>query len=82
MRSSYSDIEYANNKRLTGRERISCEIDANTPWLTLLTAAPPSIKNRDGKRDEELHQSKNGKNWCFDMKPDIVLRIAANQVAS
>jgi IS5 family transposase len=26
-----------------------------------LIAAPPSTKNNDGKRDPEMHQSKNGK---------------------
>ena len=33
-----------------------------------LIAAPPSTKNRDEKRDPEMHQSKKGKNWFFGMK--------------
>lgn len=36
-----------------------------------LIAAPPSTKNKDGKRDEEMHQSKKGKNWFFGMKAHI-----------
>jgi IS5 family transposase len=31
-----------------------------------LIAAPPSTKNRDEKRDPEMHQSKKGKNCNFD----------------
>lgn len=33
-----------------------------------LIAAPPSTKNRDGKRDDEMHQSKKGNQWHFGMK--------------
>ena len=36
-----------------------------------LIAAPPSTKNRDEKRDPEMHQSKKGKNWFFGMKTHI-----------
>jgi IS5 family transposase len=36
-----------------------------------LIAAPPSTKNRDEKRDPEMHQSKKGKNWFFGMKAHI-----------
>ncbi len=36
-----------------------------------LIATPPSAKNRDGKRDPEMHQSKKGKNWLFGMKAHI-----------
>lgn len=36
-----------------------------------LTAAPPSTKNRDEKRDPEMHQSKKGANWFFGMKAHI-----------
>jgi transposase, IS5 family len=33
-----------------------------------LIAAPPSTKNRDGKCDPEMHQSKKGNDWHFGMK--------------
>ncbi len=33
-----------------------------------LIAAPPSTKNKDGKRDPEMHQSKKGNEWNFGMK--------------
>ena len=32
-----------------------------------LIAAPPSTKNREGKRDEEMHQTKKGNQWHFGM---------------
>lgn len=36
-----------------------------------LIAAPPRPKNRDEKRDPELHQSKKGKNRFFGMRAHI-----------
>ncbi len=36
-----------------------------------LIAAPPSTKNREGKRDSEMHQTKKGKQWHFGMKVHI-----------
>lgn len=36
-----------------------------------LIAAPPSTKNKDGKRDAEMHQSKKGNQWHFGMKAHI-----------
>ena len=36
-----------------------------------LIAAPPSTKNKDGKRDPDMHQSKKGKQWHFGMKAHI-----------
>ena len=36
-----------------------------------LIAAPPSTKNREGKRDEEMHQTKKGNQWYFGMKAHI-----------
>ncbi|MCP1489933.1 transposase [Pseudomonas fluorescens] len=30
-----------------------------------LIAAPPSVKNREGKRDPEMHQAKKGNQWHF-----------------
>ncbi|MDH0496106.1 IS5 family transposase [Comamonas aquatica] len=36
-----------------------------------LIAAPSSTKNREGKRDPEMHQSKKGKQWYFGMKAHI-----------
>ena len=36
-----------------------------------LIAAPPSTKNREGKRDEEMHQTKKGQLWYFGMKAHI-----------
>jgi len=36
-----------------------------------LIAAQPSTKNKAGKRDPEMHQSKKGKQWHFGMKAHI-----------
>ena len=36
-----------------------------------LIAAPPSVKNREGKRDPEMHQAKKGNQWHFGMKAHI-----------
>lgn len=33
-----------------------------------LVAAPTSTKNKDGKRDPEMHQTKKGNEWYFGMK--------------
>lgn len=36
-----------------------------------LIAAPPSTKNRERKRDPEMHQTKKGNQWYFGMKAHI-----------
>jgi len=36
-----------------------------------LIAAPASTKNRDGERDQEMHQSKKGNDWHFGMKAHV-----------
>lgn len=36
-----------------------------------IIAAPSSTKNRDGKRDPEMHQAKKGNQWHFGMKAHI-----------
>ncbi len=36
-----------------------------------LIAAPPSTKNKTGKRDSEMHQAKKGNQWHFGMKAHI-----------
>ncbi|CAI8947396.1 transposase [Pseudomonas zeae] len=36
-----------------------------------LIAAPPSVKNREGKRDPEMHQAKKGNQWHFGMKAHV-----------
>jgi len=39
-----------------------------------IIAAPPSTKNRAKARDPEMHQTKNGNEWHFDMKAHIAYR--------
>jgi IS5 family transposase len=36
-----------------------------------LIAAPPSVKNKDKKRDPEMHQTRKGNQWHFGMKLHI-----------
>ena len=43
-------------------------LKAGTVVDATLIAAPSSTKNKDGQRDLEMHQSKNGNQWFFGMK--------------
>lgn len=45
-----------------------------------LIAAPPSTKNKDGKRDPAMHQSKKGNDWHFGMKAHIGVDAASGLV--
>jgi IS5 family transposase len=45
-----------------------------------LIAASPSTKNKDGKGDPEMHQSKKGNDWHFGMKAHIRVEAAAGLV--
>ena len=36
-----------------------------------IIAAPSSTKNKEGKRDEEMHQTKKGNQWYFGMKVHV-----------
>jgi IS5 family transposase len=36
-----------------------------------LIAAPSSTKNKQGQRDSEMHQTKNGNQWYFGMKVHV-----------
>ena len=45
-----------------------------------LIAAPPSTKNKDGKRDPEMHQSKKGNDWHFGMKAHVGVDAASGLV--
>ena len=39
--------------------------------VATLIAAPSSTKNKDGKRDPEMHQTKKGNQWYYGMKVHI-----------
>ena len=45
-----------------------------------LIAAPPSTKNKDKKRDPEMHQSKKGNDWHFGFKARIGVDAASGLV--
>ena len=36
-----------------------------------IISAPSSTKNKDGKRDPEMHQTAKGKQWYFGMKAHV-----------
>jgi IS5 family transposase len=42
-----------------------------------LIASPPSTKNKDKKRDPEMHQSKKGNDWHFGLKARIGVDAAS-----
>jgi transposase, IS5 family len=52
-------------------ERRGLMLRAGTVVDATLIAAPSSTKNRSGKRDPEMHQSKKGNQWYFGMKGHI-----------
>ena len=45
-----------------------------------IIAAPSSTKNREGKRDEEMHQTKKGNQWYFGMKVHAVVDAGSGYV--
>ena len=45
-----------------------------------IIAAPSSTKNKDGKRDPEMHQTKKGNQWHFGMKAHIGVDAASGLV--
>jgi len=45
-----------------------------------LIAAPPSTKNKGGKRDPDMHQSKKGIDWHFGMKAHLGVDAASGLV--
>ena len=45
-----------------------------------LIAAPPSTKNREKKRDPEMHQTKKGNDWHFGMKAHIGVDVESGLV--
>ncbi|SOS15929.1 transposase [Pseudomonas syringae pv. cerasicola] len=47
-----------------------------------LIAAPPSVKNREGKRDPEMHQARKGNQWHFGMKAHIGVDATSGLVHS
>ena len=46
-------------------------LKAGTVVDATIIAAPSSTKNKDGKRDPEMHQTKKGNQWHFGMKAHI-----------
>lgn len=48
-----------------------CKLSEGTIVDATLISAPSSTKNREGKRDPEMHQTKKGNQWYFGMKLHI-----------
>lgn len=49
MQSSFSDLEYATKKKQTRRDRFLCEIDAVTPWSSLVGALHAHYPKGEGR---------------------------------
>jgi IS5 family transposase len=47
-----------------------------------IIAAPSSTKNKEGKRDTEMHQTKKGNNWHFGMKAHIGVDAESKMIHS
>lgn len=47
-----------------------------------IISAPSSIKNQDGERDPEMHQTKKGNQWYFGMKAHIGVDASSGIVHS
>src|ERR687884_522432 len=45
-----------------------------------IIAAPPSTKNKEKRRDPEMHQTKKGNQWYFGMKAHIGVDVASGLV--
>ena len=48
-----------------------CMMRGGTIIDATIIAAPSSTKNKEGKRDPEMHQTKKGEQWFFGMKIHI-----------
>jgi IS5 family transposase len=48
----------------------------------ILIATPSATKNKDGERDQEMHQSKKGNQWYFEMKVHTSVDKDTGQVHS
>ena len=55
-------------------------LKAGTVVDATLIAAPPSTKNKDKKRDPDMHSSKKGNQWYFGMKAHIGADAASGLV--
>ena len=47
-----------------------------------LSAAPSSAKNRDKERGPEMHQSKKGNDWYFDIETRVGVEMTIGLVHS
>ena len=52
-------------------QKHGCMLRGGTIMDATLIAASPSTKNKDGKRDPEMSQSKKGNQWYFGMKAHV-----------
>lgn len=56
------------NKHLSAK---GIKVGTGTIMDATIIAAPSSTKNRDGKRDPEMHQTKKGNQWYFGLKAHV-----------
>jgi len=53
------------------RQENGLKVTAGTIVDATIINAPSSTKNKAGKRDPEMHQTRKGNQWCFGMKAHI-----------
>src|SRR5271157_5820209 len=79
---SFSQAEFATKKKITRREKFLARMEALIPWARLLAiiepfypkgerGRPPSTKNKEKRRDPQMHQTRKGNQWYFGMKAHI-----------
>jgi len=63
-------------------EQAGCMMTGGSIVDATLISAPSSTKNKSGKRDPEMHQTKKGGQWYFGMKVHIGVEAGAGYVHS
>ncbi len=61
MQASFSDLEYAAKKKRTLRDRFLGEIQAVTPWSTLVALSEPHYPKGDGRGRPPMGEYAPGK---------------------
>ena len=56
-------------------ERQGIKIGTGTIVDATIISAPPSTKNKDKRRDPDMHQTKKGNQWYFGMKAHIGVTV-------
>jgi IS5 family transposase len=75
-RSGQADVDYSHGYLA----RHGLKIGTGTIVDTTIVAAPSSTKNKDQKRDPEMHQVKKDNQWHFGMKAHVGVDAAETKL--